>query len=178
MKTRTIIRLLKAVLLLGGLTGTIIAGLFLYELVMGPHMKVQLHLRAFEAVMPLPPEGIVPVHPGPQVPSAEQAAALHSPVAGTPEVLRRGQVYYQYYCVFCHGADGSGNGPVGGSYMPVPADLHAAKIQSYGDGQLLRAMLTGTGHAPVLARVVPPEHWWPLVKFVQAAKTLNAGAGG
>jgi cytochrome c1 len=64
------------------------------------------------------------------------------------ENYARGKIYYGYYCSFCHGDKGDGFGPVGYSYNPVPADLHTAKIQSMSDGELLYAMLTGTGHAP------------------------------
>jgi hypothetical protein len=35
------------------------------------------------------------------------------------------------------------------------------------DGQLLLGMLTGTGHDPVLRRVVPEKAWWYLVLYVQ-----------
>ena len=95
-------------------------------------------------------------------------------MADTAADRARGKVYYDYYCVFCHGDKGDGNGPVGESYVPVPADLRAAKIQAYADGELLRAMLVGTGHEPVLGRVVHPEHRWYLVLYV---RSMTVGRG-
>ena len=32
--------------------------------------------------------------------------------------LAIGKNVYGYYCAFCHGTDGAGNGPVGRSYVP------------------------------------------------------------
>ena len=61
-----------------------------------------------------------------------------------------------------------GNGPVGESYFPAPADLRTGKVSHYSDGRLLRAMLTGIGHEPVLERVVPPRHRWCLVLYVRS----------
>ncbi|MDQ1256891.1 MAG: hypothetical protein QG656_1491 [Candidatus Hydrogenedentes bacterium] len=57
---------------------------------------------------------------------------------------------------------------MGQSYVPRPADLCGPKVQGYSDGEILRTMLTGEGHEPVLGRVVPTEHRWPLVLYVRA----------
>jgi len=137
-------------------------------LFIGPRMYDQEHLRSFQAEMPALPPGVVPItDPVPQVPTEAEAESLHNPLAATEENIARGKVYYEYYCVSCHGDRGDGNGPVGESYVPKPADLAAAKIQGDPDGRLLRAALTGVGHEPVLGRVVHPEHWWYLVLYTR-----------
>ena len=91
--------------------------------------------------------------------------------------IARGKVYYQYYCIFCHAANGDGNATVGQSLVPVPGDLRSPKVQAYSDGELLRAMLTGPGHkpfapyagsTPVLEYTVLPEHRWYMVLFVRS----------
>ena len=53
---------------------------------------------------------------------------MKNPLPERQDVRDRGRVYYNYYCVFCHGDNGQGDGPVGYSYMPAPTDLHAPKI--------------------------------------------------
>ncbi len=130
-------------------------------------MFVTPHIRTYQAVMPHPPPGSVPrtdaVVPAP---TTRQAASLTTRPA-TAEDLAAGKVYYQYYCVFCHGENGDGNGPVGESYLPRPADLREARLKSLSDGQLLRAILTGTGHEPVLEYTIPPEQRWPLVHYTR-----------
>jgi len=105
--------------------------------------------------------------PAPPLPSEAEAGSVRNPLSDTPENVARGAVYYQYYCVFCHGETGNGDGLVGESYVPTPADLGQAKFATYSDGELLRACLLGTGHAPVLERVVAPEHRWYLVLYAR-----------
>ncbi len=168
---KKVLRWVKIGVFLGGLGGAVVGGLFLYELIMGPRMRIQIHMLPFEAVMPAPPAGSVPVNPEPPLPVEAAAERLKNPVESSPEALARGKVYYNYYCVFCHGEDGFGAGPVGQSYMPVPANLHKPAIQNYSDGRLLRAMLTGIGHEPVLPRVVRPEDRWYLVLYTRQLST-------
>lgn len=156
----------KLVILLLVIPPVLLAAVFAYVLFKGPRMTVQHHFRDYQRVAPPPPPGTVSVT---QVapPTATESAALKNPLQPTPPNLAAGKVYYQYYCVFCHGETGAGNGPVGQSYIPVPTDLRLAKVGSYGDGELLRRMLTGIGHEPVLERVVPPEHRWHLMLYVR-----------
>lgn len=143
-----------------------------------PRMYVQPHFRTYQRVAPPLPEGVVVAGPAPAgptsigqripLPSVDEAKSLANPEAATAESLARGKVYYAYYCVFCHGEKGDGNGPVGESYTPIPTDLRADKLRTYSDGQLYRAMLTGIGHDPVLDYTVLPEHRWHLVNYVRA----------
>ncbi|HEX8950181.1 MAG TPA: hypothetical protein VF790_14530 [Dissulfurispiraceae bacterium] len=158
------------------IVGAVLAGVTYFILMFdNPHMIVQPHIRAYERQMPLPPDGAVPVEPDNKLPpAAAQAAGMRSPLQDTPVNRARGKVYYDYYCVFCHDEDGRGNGPVGYSYMPKPADLHNPAIMRKSDGELLRGMLTGIGHEPVLARVVPVQHRWYIVLYMRA---LGAMAG-
>lgn len=160
-------KLVAALVIIGALVTAGLFGLVLYN---GPRMRSQAHLRTYQMVQPLPVEGAVPVTVPEQLPNAEAAAGVRNPLPDTEDNRRRGAVYYQYYCVFCHGEGCAGNGPVGESYTPVPADLRSKRIAGYGDGELLRAMLLGIGHEPVLARVVPPRHRWYLIRYLQSLK--------
>lgn len=140
-----------------------------YMLFTGPRMYVTPHIRAYQAAMPQTPPGAVPVHsplPGP-LPTTQQSLDITTRPA-THEDLTNGKAYYEYYaCLACHGPEGDGRGPVGESYVPPPADLRLPKYQAYSDGLLLRAMLTGPGHEPVLERTVLAAHRWPLVHYVR-----------
>ncbi|MBJ6748748.1 c-type cytochrome [Geomonas anaerohicana] len=157
------------------LLGTVLFG---YILVRGPRMTVQHHVREFQMVLPAPAAGAVSVTPSPdRAPGEADAAGLANPVPATPAAVAQGAVYYGYYCTFCHGVSGAGDGPVGNSYVPRPADLRLPKVAAYRDGELLRAMLTGAGHEPVLERVVPAAHRWPLVHYLRSLNSpgsLNA----
>jgi len=159
----------KAIALLIVVPPLLFAALFAYILYRGPRMTVQHHFRDFQSAMPAPAAGTVGVAAATErLPGKSEAARLKNPLSGGTRELERGRVYYRYYCVFCHGESGAGDGPVGRSYHPKPADLGSGRIAGYGDGRLLRAMLTGVGHEPVLERVVPPEHRWHLALFVRS----------
>jgi hypothetical protein len=146
----------------------LVGALFCFVLYEGPRMKVQHHIRDYQMSFPNIPTGTQPVHAPERLPSPSQATQLRNPLARNAENLARAQVYYTYYCVFCHGDSGAGDGPVGQSYIPRPADLRSGKIAAYRDGELLRSMLIGVGHEPVLERVVAPEHRWYLVLFLRS----------
>jgi mono/diheme cytochrome c family protein len=150
MKRRTKVAL--GLLILAGIGG-ISASLFI-----GPRMRTQVNIRPFQAVFPAMPAGLAPYAVAAGPPATSQ------PIEGA---LAAGKVYYGYYCAFCHGADGRGDGPVGRSYVPQPADLRAGRLSSYSDAQLERAMLTGVGHEPVMERVVYPAYRAPLVQYVR-----------
>jgi mono/diheme cytochrome c family protein len=165
----------KIIIALLVLPPLLFGALFLFILYQGPRMTVQHHIRDYQMVMPAPVSGVVPVTPPERLPAVSQLAGMKNPLQPTPQNLATAQVYYTYYCVFCHGDAGGGNGPVGASYVPTPADLRAPKVAGYRDGDLLRAMLTGVGHEPVLERVVPPEARWYLVLFVRSLGKQGAG---
>lgn len=154
----------KSILAAGALGAALFAGTFGYVLYEGPRMKVQQHVRAYQRVMPLPPPGAVPVTPSPYLPAATTAATSPRPDAGA---AKRGEIYYGYYCLFCHGEKGRGEGPVGESFNPRPADLGATSLSG---GSLHAAMLTGIGHEPVLERVVRPEFRWDLVAYLETLR--------
>ncbi len=151
-----------------GLAAFVAVAVSFYLIFSGPYMVEQAHIRAFQAPMPLPAEGTVPVEPTQALPTAREAATVANSVSDTPENRARGGVYYQYYCLFCHGAKGDGNGPVAESYLPPPPDLRTPKVQALSDGELLRAMILGPGHEPVLAYTVLPAHRWYLVTYVRS----------
>jgi mono/diheme cytochrome c family protein len=157
---RLIIFVIVAAVVIGGST-------IAYLLFTGPRMFAQPNIRQFQAAMPVTPAGTIPVKDIYEpLPSKEQAQKLANPLDANEGNLAKGKVYYGYYCVFCHGDKGDGFGPVGYSYIPVPSDLRSAKVKSMSDGEVLYSMLTGTGHAPMLQRIIPSEYWWYLVLYV------------
>ena len=140
-------------------------------LFIGPRMKEQQHLLPYQDSTCPAPEGSVPVEGAGAWPEADSIAATRI----VPPTAAAGKVYYGYYCEFCHGEKGDGNGPVGESYVPRPADLRAEVIRHLSDSALIKAMLGGPGHSverngtlrPVLARNIPPGDLPALVKYVR-----------
>ena len=152
----------RFVTLLALVAGAACAGVYLVMLMTGPDMKVQQSLTSYDARMPVLPADSVPAQPGLFFPSERQDGK-----AATPK-LSRGKFSYDAYCVFCHGERGDGEGPVGQSFAPGPGDLRTDKVRTMDDTALMRAMLTGTGHDPVLSRVVPPDDRPSLLLYVRA----------
>lgn len=158
---RLIITVFTAAVVVGGLT-------IAYLLFTGPRMFVQPNIRQFQAAMPVTPANTVPVRDVFEpLPSKEQAQKLANPFDANENNIAKGKVYYGYYCVFCHGDKGDGFGPVGYSYIPVPSDLRSSRVQAMSDGEVFYSMLTGTGHTPMLQRIIPSEYWWYLVLYVR-----------
>lgn len=133
----------------------------------GPHMDEQPSITPYERQMPNMPAGTVPTKGSNAALTATHAVLTTSPVPATPAAIRDGHIYYVYYCEMCHGSEGNGEGPVGQSYSPKPADFASAKVKSMTDGQLYSAMLNGIGHAPVMVETVFPDQRWPLVQYVR-----------
>ncbi|MGD1002192.1 MAG: cytochrome C [Candidatus Brocadiia bacterium] len=163
--------------------GMAILGVFTSLIMIGPEMKSQPNIRAYQAGFPLPPAGVVPVGPTAGIPSPE----TQNPLRATPENLARGRTYYEYYCLPCHGDAADGNGPVGQSFLPHPkdlrscrgchgetadasaqagqsspaADMSSKKVRILKDGELLRVILTGVGHQPA----IEPPAGMPVLEY-------------
>ena len=156
----------------------VIAVVALYLMFSGPRMRVQPKLLPYQALMPATPDGVVPVVVKPAlVPPAEAVAQLRNPLPDTALTRETGQIYYGYYCAFCHGQTGRGDGPVGYSYTPAPTDLALPRVQTLADGALYRAMLTGVGHEPVLGYVMRPQATWYTVSYVRSLQSERAEGG-
>jgi hypothetical protein len=133
----------------------------------GPRMNKQVSIHPYQQRMPVTPTGTVPANGSLKTYSAREAKLTANPLPNTPVNMRNGKIYYGYYCLMCHGEGGDGNGPVGQSYVPKPADLSSPKIAALNDGQLYDHMLHGVGHDPVLMQTVQPGQRWPLVMYVR-----------
>ena len=138
-----------------------------------PRMGRQPSVKPFERKMPALPQGLVPFGaPAPFPRDPRQAAKAANPVRPTPRAVLLGGIYYGYYCLMCHGERADGNGAVGQSYDPKPADLTSAKVQALPDGTLCLAMVTGPGHVsargePVLEPTVALERRWLVVHYLR-----------
>ncbi|MGO8706006.1 MAG: c-type cytochrome [Candidatus Brocadiia bacterium] len=159
-------------------------GVFTSLIMIGPEMKSQPNIRAYQARFPLPPAGVVPVEATAGIPPP----ATQNPLSATAENLARGRTYYEYYCLPCHGDSADGNGPVGQSFLPHPpdlrscrgchggtadvkaqaaqsspaaADMSSKKVRVLKDGELLRVILTGVGHRPA----IEPPAGMPVLEY-------------
>ena len=134
-----------------------------------PRMTVQPSIKPFEQEMPEMPRYLVPFGGRPAFPTTRaRAVAFPNPVKGTPQAIQLGGIYYGYYCSMCHGEKADGWGAVRQSYVPEPSDLTGPKAQALTDGELALAMVSGTGHEPVLDSTVPVERRWMMVHYLRS----------
>ena len=68
-------------------------------------------------------------------------------------------------CVACHGADASGNTPMGKNLKI--RDLRSAEVQSQSDAQLFNIISNGKGKMPAYGKSLNPEQINLLVAFIR-----------
>ena len=129
---------------------------------------------------PAPPgPGSVPVTGGEPVPAPADdaeaddmkiaAAALQNPVPASADSIARGKMYFDTNCLVCHGADGTGNGPVGVKFeTKAPVDLNDAYTQDQTDGQLFFTVTRGRALMPAYRDALTPDERWDLVNYLRS----------
>lgn len=60
----------------------------------------------------------------------------------------KGKVIYETNCLMCHGARGKGDGPIGATLRPPPADLTGPKARAKSDTDQLAVIRDGRAAMP------------------------------
>lgn len=74
-------------------------------------------------------------------------------------------LYKTKTCAMCHGADGSGNTPVGKSMKA--RDLRSAEVQKQSDAELTAIIADGKGKMPAFGKTLNAEQVRALVKHIR-----------
>jgi mono/diheme cytochrome c family protein len=117
--------------------------------------------------MPAAPEHTVPVTGGIEELKSRDPNSLHNPLAAAPAAIAQGRIAYGYYCGHCHGPLADGNGTVGQSFSPLPADLRGIPVQSQSDGQLFAKTSLGYKRCPPLALTVAETDRWAIIDYLR-----------
>ena len=133
-------------------------------------MKDQESVRTYEAEPPEMPAGTIPISGGSGVLKASKPEDLQNPLSHTQEVLEKGRLAYGYFCVMCHGQKFDGNGTVGQSFAPLPANLVAPYVQQQSDGQLFYRISFGYKRHPPLASSVSEEDRWVILRYIRSIR--------
>jgi mono/diheme cytochrome c family protein len=84
---------------------------------------------------------------------------------------------YRIYCLPCHGATGTGDGPVVMRGFPPPPPPSPERILS--DGQMFHIITFGQGNMPSYASQVSPEDRWRIILYMRSMQqAADAAAGG
>jgi mono/diheme cytochrome c family protein len=98
------------------------------------------------------------------------AAELKSPIAPTPEVLKRGKSIFESRCRPCHGPEGKGNGPLSDPAHPA-ADLTAGvKADWPPDGVLFYRVWNGKRPMPAFRSQLSRDEVWTVLQHVKRLK--------
>jgi mono/diheme cytochrome c family protein len=115
--------------------------------------------------------GIVPVSGGEAIYRATAGVDLISPLnISQPYVITRGKSVYLTFCAQCHGYNYDGNGTVGQSFHPLPADLRSPQVQSKPDGELFKSVSYGIpgGRQPALHTTITIDDRWHVIAYVKS----------
>lgn len=94
-------------------------------------------------------------------------ATPSNPIVVTQAVLAEGKQLYADNCIFCHGPQGKGDGPVGEVYAPRPANLHIPRLLSAPDGHFYEVITNGYSTMPAFYKRLDPEQRWRIVAYVR-----------
>ena len=101
-------------------------------------------VRPHEQPLLIMEAGVVPVSGGDAVMKAIPGEELKSPLSMTDaQVIAAGKIGYFNFCAQCHGPNHDGNGTVGQSFQPLPADLRSAQVQSKAEGVIFHSISYG-----------------------------------
>ena len=120
--------------------------------------------------------GLVPFNGGEAEYRNALAEDLVSPFKGVdPKVVASGKSLYFTYCAQCHGKEFDGNGTVGQSFHPLPADLSAPRVQTKSDGALFKSISYGVpgGRQPPLATTININDRWRIIAFLKSLPPRN-----
>ncbi len=93
-----------------------------------------------------------------------------NPIPPNAESIAAGQAIYQVKCVPCHGPTGKGDGPIGLTLNPRPADLTLHAVPGvHTDGQLFDWITNGFPNSvmPAWRSTLSDDDRWNLVNFIR-----------
>lgn len=129
-------------------------------------------VRPYEKPLLVMEAGTVPVTDPEAGYQAMDGRDLRSPVLpGDSKAIQRGQVVYATFCRQCHGREYDGNGTVGQSFTPLPADLRSSRVQGVLDGVLFQHISYGAGSGsrqPSLATTIRIDDRWNVIAYIKS----------
>ncbi len=125
-------------------------------------------VNPYQISLPAMPEGTVPVDGGIAIVRNTNPRDLHNPLPFNSDSVAHGGWVYKNFCIQCHGPQQHGDGTVGQSFAPMPADWHTSRVQDQSDGDLFVKISLGYLRMPPLYSTVAPEDRWYVIHFLRS----------
>ena len=96
------------------------------------------------------------------------AMTLINPNPATADSIKHGRKFFQIFCTPCHGASGTGDGPVGAKFLIRPFDLTAENEQKVlPEGYIFGTVSFGGALMPAYGNDLAPSEIWDVVNYVR-----------
>ena len=172
---------MKRIIVLAGFVATVLTAAYLVitvydENLTAGRMWETPAVRPHEEKLQLMETGLIPFDGGEASFRASVAEALMSPFeSDNSKIIESGKSLYFTYCAQCHGKYLDGNGTVGQSFHPLPADLRDPKIQALPEGALFKSISYGIpgGRQPPLATTINVVDRWQIIAFLKSLPPRN-----
>jgi mono/diheme cytochrome c family protein len=131
-------------------------------------MNKDAAVNVYQMKMPDRVKNAVPLNGDPSALTLNEPEGLKNPLTATQENINSGALYYNYYCIQCHGVRADGKGTVGQSFSPLPADLRSDRVQAKSDGLLFRNLTLGYKRQPPLGYTVSETERWAIILYIRS----------
>lgn len=136
-------------------------------------------IKTYGQEMPEMDKRTMPIQDGFQRLASTDPKSLKNPLTCSKIFKDQGARAYNFYCMQCHGSRGDGNGTVGQSFSPLPADLLSPATLSKHDGELYAKVRLGFKRHPVLFSTISAEDAWAVIIYLRSiAGTCAAPSTG
>jgi hypothetical protein len=127
-------------------------------------------VQAYNEEFPQMPKNTIPVDGGFGVEREANPIELVNPLANTSKMIAWGWERYHFYCVQCHGPMLDGNGTVGQSFAPLPANLRGPDVQDMSDGEIFYEIRFGFNRHPALYATLTKDETWAIVVYLRSMR--------
>lgn len=93
--------------------------------------------------------------------------SIKNPVPADDASIRRGQLVFEHNCIFCHGPEGRGDGPVGKIFLPTPANLTSDDVKHDSDGRIFYYITVGPSTMPSFANRLSTQERFDLINYIR-----------
>lgn len=151
------------------LFGSLFAASAVFGFPWNTDMFDSLALKAYRAMMRVPPEGTLPVKGGALPATRDETAEIQqNPIPFTPESVEKGRKLFSIYCTACHGVKADGHGPVAPKLKLPPFALTAFTRGERSDGYFFGTIRYGGTVMPAFKASMSPEESWEIVNYLKS----------